>query len=144
VLKFVLKCQVNHVALIPIPRFDSKPLKMYWNVRIIGHMVLAFHEQVLNMFALIFYPLCSSVSLALYPLILPYATNHFISCLIFFISIHTSYSSPSHFLHFKFQFHAKLECKYLGAFVFYFYAILISWQRGHRMYLGYDVKDNGL
>jgi hypothetical protein len=27
-LKFVLKCQVNYVALIPIPRFDSKPLKM--------------------------------------------------------------------------------------------------------------------
>jgi hypothetical protein len=49
----VLKCQVNHVALIPIPRLDSKPLKMYWNVRIIGHLVLAFYEQILAIFALI-------------------------------------------------------------------------------------------
>jgi hypothetical protein len=52
-LKFVLKCQVNHIALIPIPRFVSKPLKMYWNVRIMGHMVLAFYEQILVMFAFI-------------------------------------------------------------------------------------------
>jgi hypothetical protein len=52
-LKFVLKCQVNHVALIPIPRLGSKPLKMYWDVRIVGHLVLAFYEQILAMFAFI-------------------------------------------------------------------------------------------
>jgi hypothetical protein len=28
--KFVFKkCQVGHIALIPIPKSDSKPLKMY-------------------------------------------------------------------------------------------------------------------
>jgi hypothetical protein len=31
-------------------------------VRIIGHLVLAFYEQILAMFALIFYLLCSSIS----------------------------------------------------------------------------------
>jgi hypothetical protein len=118
----------------PFQKFDSKPLKVYWNVRIIGHMNLALYEQILVMFALIlplfwfvFHPLCYSVFLALFLLILPYATNHFISCLIFIISIHTSSSSPSYFLHFKFQFHAKLECKDLGVLViFYFHVIFNS------------------
>jgi hypothetical protein len=92
------KWQVNHVALIPIPKFDSKPLKMCWSVRIIGHMALAFYEQILVMFALIlplfwvvFYALCYNVSLALFLLILPCVTNHFISCLIFLISIPISF-----------------------------------------------------
>ena len=114
-LSLLLKCQVSHVALIPIPKSDSKPLKMCWNVRIISHMSLALYEQILVMFALIlpllwviFYALCYSVFLALFLVILSCVTNHFISCLIFFISIHTSSSSPSHFLHFKF--HQRLEC----------------------------------
>jgi hypothetical protein len=62
-LKFVLKCQVSHVALIPIPKLVSKPLKYNWSVRIIGHLVLAFYEQILAMFALIFYLLHSNISL---------------------------------------------------------------------------------
>ena len=49
-LSLLPKCQVNHVALIPIPKSDSKPLKVCWNVRIIGHMTLAFYEQILVMF----------------------------------------------------------------------------------------------
>jgi hypothetical protein len=65
--KIVLKCQVNHVALIPIPKLVSKPLKCNWNVRIIGHLVLAFYEQILAMFALIFYLLYSSISLISLP-----------------------------------------------------------------------------
>ena len=100
-LKFVLKCQVNHVALIPIPRLDSKPFEMYWNVRIMGHMVLAFYEQILAMFALIFHPLCSIVSLALFPLILSCATNSFHFMFHHFISI--SISSHIH-LYFFLQF----------------------------------------
>jgi hypothetical protein len=115
-LSLLLKCQVNHVILIPIPKSDSKPLKVYWNVRIIGRMSLALYEQILVMFALslplfwfAFHPLCYSVFLALFLLILPCVTNHFISCFIFIISIHTSSSSPPYFLHFKFQFHAKIR-----------------------------------
>jgi hypothetical protein len=61
--KFVLKCQANHVALIPIPKLVSKPSKCNWNVRIMSHLVLAFYEQVLAMFALIFYLLYSNISL---------------------------------------------------------------------------------
>jgi hypothetical protein len=52
-LSLLPKSQVNHVALIPIPKSDSKPLKVCWNVRIIGHMSLVLYEQILVMFALI-------------------------------------------------------------------------------------------